>query len=364
MEVSPEKLAASAPAIAQFEKAGFKITRVRGGSAVPRGISMEQWRMREITRQCDEYLKSLPPKPVLTSKPKRGKPPKGIHRRERGQTAVYGGWEWIYSRHGLTDASWRQIRELTAQGERIQVVQWPQGAIVFDSANDDPFPENRTDRAGDGSPIKRPRLPAGRQILAWTVGRFPRSRHSPSRSLDSLACSGIGLRSQAMVKIPPGSSASTSINTAQVRSGARRRAAAPIRPYYGPTRAALSAAEVLMDDVFAPAGVPRSADFVEQLAVIVDCHARLPELIEALASAHALCTGLLAADQLPAAELGVPAERCAEIERARVRVRSALAQVAAKSEEALRLAGEMPAPAAEGEVVFADGERKDGAADD
>jgi hypothetical protein len=78
IEVSPEKLEAFAPAIAEFQKAGFEITRVRGGAAEPRGISMEQWRMREIARQCDEYLKSLPPKPALTSKPKRGKPPEGI----------------------------------------------------------------------------------------------------------------------------------------------------------------------------------------------------------------------------------------------------------------------------------------------
>jgi hypothetical protein len=154
-----------------------------------------------------------------------------------------------------------------------------------------------------------------------------------------------------MDKIPPSSSASTSINLAQVRSGARRRAAAP--PYYGPSGAALAAAEVLMA-TFAEAGMPRSDDFIEQLATIIDGYARLPELIAALKSAHALSTGLLRADQLPAAELGVPAERCAEIERARARIRSALARLATKSEEALRLAGVMPAPE----------DRKDGAADD
>jgi hypothetical protein len=167
---------------------------------------------------------------------------------------------------------------------------------------------------------------------------------------------------------------SPSINITQVRSDPARRAATPPPPYYGPTGAALAAAEVLMDDVFAPAGVPRSADFIEQLAVIIDCHARLPELIRALWSAHALCVGLLAGDQIPAEELGVPAERCAEIERARTRIRSVLAQVVAKSEEALRLAGEMPAPedrpnptapagdpVAEGEAVFSDGKWKGGA---
>jgi hypothetical protein len=74
-EVSPEKLAAFAPAIAEFGKAGFKIVRVRDGRVAPGGISMEQWRMQQITRQCDEYLKSLPLKPGLASKPERGNHP-------------------------------------------------------------------------------------------------------------------------------------------------------------------------------------------------------------------------------------------------------------------------------------------------
>jgi hypothetical protein len=92
-------------------------------------------------------------------------------------------------------------------------------------------------------------------------------------------------------------------------------------------------------NVFVEAGMPRSQDFVEQLAVIIDAHAHLPELLAACADANWLCAALVRADQLPAHELGVAPERCAEIERTRMRVRAALAQVAGKAAEALRLAG-------------------------
>jgi hypothetical protein len=97
-------------------------------------------------------------------------------------------------------------------------------------------------------------------------------------------------------------------------------------------------------DIFAEAGMARSNDFIEQLAVIIDCHAHLPELLAALADAHALCVALLRVDRCSARELGVPEAQCAEIERSRTRIRRALAQVAAKAAEVMRLVGETPEP--------------------
>ena len=60
--------------------------------------------------------------------------PNGMSRREHGQTAWFNSYEWIYSPNGLTAATWRQIGELRARGEGpIKVIEWPQGAIIYDS---------------------------------------------------------------------------------------------------------------------------------------------------------------------------------------------------------------------------------------
>jgi hypothetical protein len=54
-----------------------------------------------------------------------------IHKRQRGQTAIYETWEWIYAPYGLRPATWRQIQEECRKGAHIHVIQWPEGRDVF-----------------------------------------------------------------------------------------------------------------------------------------------------------------------------------------------------------------------------------------
>jgi hypothetical protein len=48
-------------------------------------------------------------------------------KRARGQTAIYGEWEWIYAPLGLKDTTWRQIHEERKKGVKIRVINWPAG---------------------------------------------------------------------------------------------------------------------------------------------------------------------------------------------------------------------------------------------
>jgi hypothetical protein len=131
--------------VEEFQKF-FTITGVRMVGPKDRGTSMEQWGIREITNQSDEYLRSLPTRPVLTSKSATGqiagtaKPAKPLFgcprvkvtQRTTGQTVAFGPYEWIHNPRGITFATMRQIEELSAKGERpIQVLQWPAGEVVL-----------------------------------------------------------------------------------------------------------------------------------------------------------------------------------------------------------------------------------------
>jgi hypothetical protein len=124
IEVSPEKLAEFAPDIAAFTEAGFRITRISSGKK-PKGITMDEWRLREAKRMATEHLGTL------------HKLPRNVHRRARGETALYysaeGPFEWIFAPQGLQDSTWTQITE-ESKTARIQVVSWPTGNLIFDSA--------------------------------------------------------------------------------------------------------------------------------------------------------------------------------------------------------------------------------------
>jgi hypothetical protein len=80
--------------------------------------------------------------------------PAWVTPRQRGQTAIYDGYEWIYNPRRLTDSTWRQILELAAAGEgHIQVIQWPEerqpskpwrsGMVLDDSDSKEPAKEGR-----------------------------------------------------------------------------------------------------------------------------------------------------------------------------------------------------------------------------
>jgi hypothetical protein len=115
--------------------------------------------------------------------------------------------------------------------------------------------------------------------------------------------------------------------------GVRRRAEAP-GPFLGVTVAAHRAAEALME-TFREAGMPRSPEFVECLATIIDGFACLPEVIGALLLCHRMCQGLLRTDTVDARDLGVSPEMSIKIERDRMEWRRILSGVAARIEKAV-----------------------------
>jgi hypothetical protein len=66
------------------------------------------------------------------AKPLFGRPRVKVTQRATGQTVTFGAYEWIYNPLGITFATKRQIEDLSARGEEpIQVIQWPEGEVVF-----------------------------------------------------------------------------------------------------------------------------------------------------------------------------------------------------------------------------------------
>jgi hypothetical protein len=124
-----------APEIEEFKKF-FNVTGIRViRKGQERGISMEKWRMQEIARQTDAYLRSLSqhqPRPAIP-----GKIPQGVHKRKGGETVLFAGYEWIYAPNGITRSTWEQLEQLAAQGESIVVIRWSRNPeLIFDTRQD------------------------------------------------------------------------------------------------------------------------------------------------------------------------------------------------------------------------------------
>jgi hypothetical protein len=57
--------------------------------------------------------------------------PSHLTRRHRGQTAMFGRYEWIYNPDGLTHATLVQIQQLQrAKQGPVSIYQWPKGALI------------------------------------------------------------------------------------------------------------------------------------------------------------------------------------------------------------------------------------------
>ena len=44
---------------------------------------------------------------------------------------MFDGFEWLHAPLGVTGSTIRQIEVLAARGANIQVLQWPEGEIIF-----------------------------------------------------------------------------------------------------------------------------------------------------------------------------------------------------------------------------------------
>lgn len=94
-------------------------------------MTLTEWQLEDITRQACEYRRSHKPARCRAL----GKAPRNIQQRSSGETALFDGFGWIYSPHGLAKETWDQIYELTEQKKgRIQVIRWPEAEVAYDNA--------------------------------------------------------------------------------------------------------------------------------------------------------------------------------------------------------------------------------------
>jgi hypothetical protein len=105
---------------------------------------------------------------------------------------------------------------------------------------------------------------------------------------------------------------------AKVRTDIACEAAGKKKPYHGPSPAAYAAAQVLSETI-ADAGMRPPADFTECLATVIDVHAAVADLIEAVVQANELCSSVLVNGTAPAARFRAVAAQLQEaLERAHV----------------------------------------------
>jgi hypothetical protein len=71
----------------------FDIKAARDGRTEPRGISIEQWRMRDVQRQCEQYLRAFDPtQPAIPTQP--ASPTSKAEQPQRsGQMALFNGYK-------------------------------------------------------------------------------------------------------------------------------------------------------------------------------------------------------------------------------------------------------------------------------